>query len=121
MVVLQLDVGTQWPLDDLKIYRAAAAIFFGGGGLSSAILRRHSWSVVCGPVTKVPLTFVLYQPEATPRRAASSACTWRADKFCIEISTMVDAPVPAERKCRFQDQLFAENNRRVFHFPRTAA
>ena len=48
---------------------------FAGGGLISAILRRQSAS--CGPETKVPLTFVLYQPDTTPRRS---------ELFCFDMA-----------------------------------
>src|ERR1700742_4514326 len=54
-----------------------------GGGLSSRIFPRQSASVACGPVTKVPLTLVLYQPDSTPRRSDSSVLTWRGDRFCM--------------------------------------
>src|SRR6201995_6127042 len=54
-----------------------------GGGSISAILRRQSASEACGPETNVPLTFVLYQPEATPSRSDSSVLTWRGERFCM--------------------------------------
>jgi hypothetical protein len=56
---------------------------FAGGGLISAILRRQSASESCGPETKVPLTFVLYQPDTTPSRSDSSVLTWRGERFCM--------------------------------------
>ena len=40
-------------------------------------------SEACGGRTKVPLIFVEYQPEMTPRRSASSVCTWRGERFCM--------------------------------------
>ena len=40
---------------------------FAGGGSISKILLRQSASVSCGPDTNVPLTFVLYQPDTTPK------------------------------------------------------
>src|SRR5260370_16961901 len=57
---------------------------FAGGGLISAILRRQSASVSCGPETSVPLTFVLYQPDTTPSRRDSSVLTWRGERFCMK-------------------------------------
>jgi len=54
-----------------------------GFGSISAILRRQSDSVSCGPETKVPLTLVEYQPDSTPRRSASSVLTCRGERFCI--------------------------------------
>ena len=56
---------------------------FAGGGSISAILRRQSASVSCGPETNVPLTFVLYQPDTTPSQSDSSVLTWRGDRFCM--------------------------------------
>jgi len=49
--------------------------FLAGGGLSSRIFDKQSSCVVCGPVTKVPLTLVEYQPDTTPRRSDSSVLT----------------------------------------------
>jgi hypothetical protein len=69
-----------------KCYLARARFATGGGGLISAILRRQSASEECGPETNVPLTFVLYQPEVTPSRSASSDLTWRGVRNCM-IST----------------------------------
>src|SRR5665213_2224731 len=60
--------------------------FLAGGGLSSRIFDRQSSCVVWGPVTKVPLTLVEYQPETTPRRSDSSVLTWRAERICMEAS-----------------------------------
>src|SRR4051794_33887038 len=54
------------------------------GGLISAILRRQSASVSCGPETKVPLTLVEYQPAPTPRRSDSSVLTCRGERFCMD-------------------------------------
>src|SRR5580704_7313693 len=62
---------------------AAQNLFLAGGGLSSRILERQSSWVVCGPVTKVPLTLVEYQPDTTPRRSDSSVLTWRAERICM--------------------------------------
>jgi len=56
---------------------------FRNHGLSSAILRRQSASVSCGPETNVPLTLVLYHPDSTPRRSDSSVLTWRGEKICM--------------------------------------
>jgi hypothetical protein len=56
---------------------------FAVGGLISAILRRQSASEWCGPETNVPLTFVLYRPDTTPSRSASSVLTWRGERFCV--------------------------------------
>src|SRR5580692_701196 len=53
----------------------AARLIFAGGGSISKILRRQSASELCGPETNVPLTFVEYQPETTPRRSDSSVLT----------------------------------------------
>jgi hypothetical protein len=53
------------------------------GPLSSPILRTQSASVACGPVTNVPLTFVPYQPDSTPRRVASGVPTCRCRSSCI--------------------------------------
>jgi hypothetical protein len=57
---------------------------FAGGGSISAILRRQSASVSCGPDTNVPLTFVLYYPDSTPSRSDSSILTWRGERSCME-------------------------------------
>jgi hypothetical protein len=54
--------------------------------LSSAILRRQSDSESCGPETNVPLTFVLYHPDCTPRRSDSFVLTCRGERFCIEFT-----------------------------------
>jgi len=62
-----------------------------GGGSISAILRRQSASVSCGPETNVPLTFVLYHPDSTPSRSDSSILTWRGERFCIEDRFLVGA------------------------------
>src|SRR5258708_20366363 len=62
----------------------AALTTFAGGGLSSAIVRRQSASLSCGPETNVPLTFVLYQPDTTPSRSDSSVLTWRGERFCMK-------------------------------------
>jgi hypothetical protein len=60
----------------VSIYTTAAPLEpFAGGGLISAILRRQSASVSCGPETNVPLTLVLYQPDTTPSRSDSSVLT----------------------------------------------
>jgi len=57
-----------------------------GRALISAILRRQADSESCGPETNVPLTFVLYHPDCTPRRCASSILTCRGERFCIEFT-----------------------------------
>src|SRR5258708_11985805 len=69
----------------VSIYTTGAPLGpFAGGGLISAILRRQSASVSCGPETNVPLTFLLYQPDTTPSRSDSSLFTWRGERFCIK-------------------------------------
>ncbi len=45
------------------INQPATNFLLAGAGLSSAIFERQSSCVLCGPVTKVPLTLVEYQPE----------------------------------------------------------
>ena len=70
------DMRLSWHLPMRPIRSRRSYFFFlGGGGLISAILRRQSASVSCGPVTNVPLTFVEYQPDVTPRRIDSSVLT----------------------------------------------
>src|ERR1700731_1817257 len=73
--------------------------FLAGGGLSSAIFERQSSCVVCGPVTKVPLTLVLYQPDTTPRRSDSSVLTWRAERICMEVPLQPGARKSAQTPC----------------------
>src|SRR5258707_15658649 len=70
----------------VSIYTTGAPLGpFAGGGLISAILRRQSASVSCGPETNVPLTFVLYQPDTTPSRSDSSVLTWRGGRIFMEV------------------------------------
>src|SRR5258708_18033354 len=73
--------------------------FLAGAGLSSAIFARQSCSVECGPVTKVPLTLVLYQPDTTPRRSDSSVLTWRAERICMEVPLQPGVRKSAQTLC----------------------
>jgi hypothetical protein len=66
--------------------------------LSSAILRRQSDSESCGPETNVPLTFVLYHPDCTPRRSDSFVLTCRGERFCIEFTFKLGRSIAIKRE-----------------------
>jgi hypothetical protein len=105
LVVFVLDVAQrgEMPLSAHELSRVSAAPYDlrfatgGGGGFSSAILSKASAWVAWGPVTNVPLILVVYHPETTPSRSASSGLTCRDDSSFVVISSMHSPPVPAER------------------------
>ena len=66
--------------------------------MSSAILRRQSDSESCGPETNVPLAFVLYHPDCTPRRSDSFVLTCRGERFCIEFTFKLGRSIAIKRE-----------------------
>jgi hypothetical protein len=75
----------------VSIYTTAAPLEpFAGGGLISAILRRQSASVSCGPETNVPLTFgaVPARYDTEPQRLFGFDVTRREilHEVCFQVS-----------------------------------